>query len=144
MNNTEKWIIETRGLTRIYGDGEAIRALDDVTMQVASGELVAVMGPSGSGKSTLLNMIGALDMPTQGQVIVNGQDLATIANKDQFRARAVGFVFQLHNLIPTLTAVENVEVPMNVIQKDGKLQAVQTSATLSVGLPAEFKVRSGK
>jgi ABC-type lipoprotein export system ATPase subunit len=70
------------------------------------------MGPSGSGKSTLLNMLGALDKPTEGQVIIAGKDLAKIKNKDQFRAQTVGFVFQLHNLIPTLTARENVEVPM--------------------------------
>jgi ABC-type lipoprotein export system ATPase subunit len=70
------------------------------------------MGPSGSGKSTLLNMIGALDRPTRGEVFVNGEDLAKIQNQDKFRAKSVGFVFQLHNLIPTLTAQENVEVPM--------------------------------
>lgn len=106
------WVIETRGLTRVYGDGEQIRALDDVNIQIAPGELVAVMGPSGSGKSTLLNMIGALDMPTSGQVIIQGKDLAKIGDKDEFRAKTVGFVFQLHNLLPTLNARENVEVPM--------------------------------
>jgi len=105
-------LIETHGLTRIYGDGEEIRALDDVNLIVQAGELLAVMGPSGSGKSTLLNMLGALDKPTKGQVIIAGKDLAKIKNKDQFRAQTVGFVFQLHNLIPTLTARENVEVPM--------------------------------
>ena len=110
MNET--WVVETRELTRIYGDGEAIRALDCVNMQVAPGELVSVMGPSGSGKSTLLNMIGALDLPSSGQVFVNGQDLAKLKDKDKFRARTVGFMFQLHNLLPTLTARENVEVPM--------------------------------
>jgi ABC-type lipoprotein export system ATPase subunit len=107
-----KWIVETRALTRVYGDGEEIRALDGVDMRVAPGEVVAVMGPSGSGKSTLLNVIGALDRPTSGQVLVNGQDLVEIRDKDSFRARTVGFMFQLHNLLPTLTARENVEVPM--------------------------------
>ena len=81
-------------------------------MNITHGELVTVMGPSGSGKSTLLNMIGALDKPTDGVVYIDGQDLAKIRDKDSFRARTVGFVFQLHNLIPTLTARENLEVPM--------------------------------
>jgi lipoprotein-releasing system ATP-binding protein len=112
MTDNNAYLVETRELTRIYGDGEEIRALDNVNMKIARGELVTVMGPSGSGKSTLLNMIGALDKPTHGQVLIDGQDLATIRDKDQFRAKTVGFMFQLHNLIPTLTAQENVEVPM--------------------------------
>jgi ABC-type lipoprotein export system ATPase subunit len=112
MNSSAEYLVETRDLTRIYGDGEEIRALDGVNLKVAQGELVTVMGPSGSGKSTLLNMIGALDVPTSGKVLINGEDLAQIRNKDKFRAKTVGFMFQLHNLIPTLTAKENVEVPM--------------------------------
>jgi len=120
MSNKEKqpttesapYLIEIRDLYRIYGDGEEIRALDGINLKIRAGELVSVMGPSGSGKSTLLNMIGALDEPTRGQVFINGQDLAKIRNKDRFRSEMVGFVFQLHNLIPTLTARENVEVPM--------------------------------
>ena len=112
MNNDLPWVIETRDLTRIYGDGQEIRALDGVTLTVEPGEFVTVMGPSGSGKSTLLNMIGALDLPTSGQVLVNGSDLADVKDIDTFRAKTVGFVFQMHNLIPTLTSRENVEVPM--------------------------------
>jgi ABC-type lipoprotein export system ATPase subunit len=112
MVETSSWLIETSQLTRVYGDGEQIRALDSVDLQVGHGEFVAVMGPSGSGKSTLLNMIGALDKPTSGTVSVNGVDLAKIRNLDAFRAKTVGFVFQMHNLIPTLTARENVETPM--------------------------------
>jgi ABC-type lipoprotein export system ATPase subunit len=112
MNTSSEYLVETKNLTRIYGDGEEIRALDNVNIKVAPGELVTVMGPSGSGKSTLLNMIGALDKPTSGQVLIDGEDLAHIRNKDEFRAKTVGFMFQLHNLIPTLTAKENVEVPM--------------------------------
>ena len=112
MNSNSEYLVETIDLTRIYGDGEEIRALDGVNLKVTHGELVTVMGPSGSGKSTLLNMIGALDKPTSGKVLINGKDLAEIRNKDEFRAKTVGFMFQLHNLIPTLTAKENVEVPM--------------------------------
>jgi len=112
MSDKKPLVIETRDLLRVYGDGEKIYALDSVNLHVAAGELVSVMGPSGSGKSTLLNMIGALDIPTSGVVFVNGQNLAEIDDKDDFRSHTVGFVFQLHNLLPTLTAVENVEIPM--------------------------------
>jgi putative ABC transport system ATP-binding protein len=107
-----EYIIETRDLVKVYGDGAQVRALDGVSMRVEAGEFISVMGPSGSGKSTLLNMLGALDRPTSGQVLIEGQDLAKVRDLDRFRARTVGFVFQLHNLIPTLTARENVEVPM--------------------------------
>ena len=112
MTVLSPWLVETRQLTRVYGDGEQIRALDSVDLRVGTGEFVAVMGPSGSGKSTLLNMIGALDKPNSGQVYINGLDLAKIRNLDAFRAKTVGFVFQMHNLIPTLTARENIETPM--------------------------------
>ena len=106
-------LIETNGLTKIYGTGEtAVTALDDVTLNVRPGEFFAIMGPSGCGKSTLLNLLGALDQPTRGTISVAGQDLAHLKDVDEFRASTVGFVFQLHNLLPTLTAQENVEVPM--------------------------------
>lgn len=113
MSEKIHWLVETKDLTRVYGAGEqAIYALNQVNLRVGQGEFVAVMGPSGSGKSTLLNLLGALDKPTRGQVLINSQDMAKVKNLDAFRAKAVGFVFQLHNLIPTLTAQENVEVPM--------------------------------
>jgi ABC-type lipoprotein export system ATPase subunit len=105
-------IVETQNLTKIYGNGTEVRALDGVSMRITEGEFVSVMGPSGSGKSTLLNLVGALDRPTSGTVLVNDQDLTQVRDLDTFRARTVGFIFQLHNLIPTLTARENVEVPM--------------------------------
>ena len=109
---TTETIVETRDLVKVYGDGAEVRALDGVNMRVERGEFISVMGPSGSGKSTLLNMIGALDRPTSGQVLIGGEDLTKVRDLDTFRARTVGFIFQLHNLIPTLTALENVEVPM--------------------------------
>ena len=104
--------IDTHDLTKVYGNGDEVRALDGVTITIKRGEFLAVMGPSGSGKSTLLNMLGALDRPTAGQVFIDGRDLSKIKNLDHFRAQTVGFVFQMHNLIPTLNALENVEVPM--------------------------------
>jgi ABC-type lipoprotein export system ATPase subunit len=98
-------------------------------MWISRGEFISVMGPSGSGKSTLLNMIGALDRPTSGQVLVDEEDLATVRDVDTFRARTVGFVFQLHNLIPTLTARENVAVPM-MGQSVGRRERRQRSEEL--------------
>jgi ABC-type lipoprotein export system ATPase subunit len=105
-------LVETRALCKIYGNGDQVVALDHVTLTVEQGEYLAVMGPSGSGKSTLLNMLGALDRPSSGQVLIQGQDLARVKDLDRFRARTVGFIFQLHNLLPTLNALENIMVPM--------------------------------
>jgi len=103
-------IVETRGLTKIYDS--AVHVLDNVNLTVGEGEFLAVMGPSGSGKTTLLNLLGAMDRPTAGKVYVSGESLARVRDLDRFRGRTVGFVFQMHNLIPTLTTLENVEVPM--------------------------------
>jgi putative ABC transport system ATP-binding protein len=97
-------------VSKAFEDGR-IRALDEASFRLASGEFVSLTGPSGSGKSTLLNLIGALDTPDSGTISV---DDAALAGRDaaEYRAGTVGFVFQFHNLIPTLTAVENVQVPM--------------------------------
>ncbi|MBM3187987.1 MAG: ABC transporter ATP-binding protein [Chloroflexi bacterium] len=105
-------LVRTEALTKLYGEAIVIRALDQVNLSIYQGEIVAVMGPSGSGKSTLLHMLGALDLPTSGKVFIGGQDVAQIRDIDRFRSETVGFVFQMHNLIPTLTALENVEVPL--------------------------------
>ena len=106
-------IIRVEDVTKVYGSGDtAVRALDRLSVEVQQGEFVAVMGPSGCGKSTLLNMLGALDQPTAGKVWVAGEDLSQLKDVDRFRAQTVGFVFQLHNLLPTMTAQENVEVPL--------------------------------
>lgn len=102
-------LVDVRHVSRLYG---AVRALDDVSLTIYRGEMVTVMGPSGSGKSTLLNVIGTLDTPTSGQIIVAGQDLAQVRDVDELRGHTVGFVFQQHNLIPILTALENILVPM--------------------------------
>jgi putative ABC transport system ATP-binding protein len=98
-------------LVKTYAAG-AVAALRGVSLEIPPGEFFGIMGPSGSGKSTLLNLIGALDRPTSGEVWLNGRNLALEKNLDAVRAREVGFIFQLHNLLPTLTSVENVEIPM--------------------------------
>ena len=112
-------ILETQGLTKIYGSGEtAVHALRGVDLAVENGEFVAIVGTSGSGKSTLLHMLGGLDRPTAGKVLVDGQDI--FALKDEaltiFRRRRVGFVFQSYNLVPMLSVYENIVLP---IQLDG-------------------------
>lgn len=112
MVDEKKIVVQAQSLTKVYGDGDGVRALDGVNLVIYQGEFVAVMGPSGSGKSTLLNILGALDRPTGGVCKVNGQELSKVKDIDRFRSKTVGFVFQLHNLIPTLTSVENVEVPL--------------------------------
>jgi ABC-type lipoprotein export system ATPase subunit len=109
---TERIVLETRGLRRVYGERVPVTALDGVDLRIRAGEVVAIVGPSGSGKSTLLNLIGALDRPSSGEVIVDGKPLSQVRNLDRFRGQTIGFIFQSHNLLPTLTARENVEVPM--------------------------------
>ena len=94
-----------------YDDG-AVIALNRINLYIEKGSFVSIIGPSGSGKSTLLNMLGALDTPDSGQVIVNGVDLASQKDLSDFRRHEIGFVFQLHNLIPNLTVQENVEIPL--------------------------------
>ncbi len=103
--------VEARDLTKTYSDGD-VHALAGASLSVHRGEYVAIMGPSGSGKSTLLNLLGALDAPSSGEVCFEGQPLARLPNLDRLRAQKIGFVFQSFYLLPVLTAVENVQVPM--------------------------------
>ncbi len=137
-NGERRVVVEAADLTKIYagdGRGTEVRALNGVCFRIHAAEFVAVMGPSGCGKSTLLNMIGALDRPTSGHIVVNGHDLSALRDLDGFRARTVGFVFQLHNLIPTLTAAENVEVPMRGQGLDARSQRERAQELLGlVGL----------
>ena len=103
--------IDVRDVVKHFDDG-AVRALNGVTLRVEPGESVAVTGPSGCGKSTLLHLLGCLDSPTSGSLFVAGQDLSALHDRARFRRTRVGLVFQLHNLVPHLTACQNVEVAM--------------------------------
>ena len=108
-------LIQTENLTKVYGKGDvAVTALDGVTLTLHAGEFVAVMGPSGCGKSTLLHLLGGLDRPTAGRVLLAGQDIAQLddAALTELRRRALGFIFQFFNLIPVLSAVENAALPL--------------------------------
>ncbi len=114
MENGSRNAVETVGLNKVYGEGPmAVPALRDVSLVFSSGEFVAIMGPSGSGKSTLLHILGALDKPTTGQVMVGGSALSGLSDRrlTLLRRERMGFVFQFYNLIPTLSAEENVLLP---------------------------------
>ena len=108
-------VVETQGLEKIFKDANLeVRAVDGVSLKIAKGEFTAIVGPSGSGKTTLLNMIGGLDIPTAGLVQVGGEELTKYSKSEliDFRLQNIGFVFQNYNLIPVLTAFENVEFVM--------------------------------
>ena len=113
-------ILETRDLKKYYGSGETqVRALDGVDLKVESGEFVAIVGTSGSGKSTLLHMLGGLDRPSSGSVLVNGKEIFTLKDEELtiFRRRKIGFVFQSYNLVPVLSVYENIVLP---VELDGR------------------------
>lgn len=110
-------ILQTTELKKYYGaEPNITRALDGVTLSIEKGEFVAIVGTSGSGKSTLLNMIGGLDVPTSGQVVVDGKELSTLKDEEltMFRRRKIGFIFQNYNLVPVLNVYENIVLPVEL------------------------------
>jgi putative ABC transport system ATP-binding protein len=128
-------IIEIRDLTKSFDLGK-ITALDGVNLEIKEGEFVSIMGPSGSGKSTLLNMIGALDKADSGQIEVAGIDLMQSKDFSEFRLNKIGFVFQLHNLIPNLTVQENVQIPLietDITDKDMVKRAAELLNSVNLG-----------
>lgn len=119
-------LIRLTNVLKEYDDG-SVRALNNINLSVEKGSFVSIIGPSGSGKSTLLNMLGALDSPDYGQVIISGVDLARQKDLSDFRRQEIGFIFQLHNLLPNLTVQENVEIPLmdaNMSEKDKHKRAL--------------------
>jgi putative ABC transport system ATP-binding protein len=131
-------VIQTRDLSKEFRrDGFSITALHRINLEVRRGEFIALMGPSGSGKSTLLHLIAAMDRPTSGEIRVLGQDLRSLSDREiaRWRNRHIGFVFQTFNLIPVLTAIENVELPLKLthLNRKERLAHAQTALKL-VGL----------
>jgi ABC-type lipoprotein export system ATPase subunit len=119
-----------------------VRAVDGVDLDIAPGELVAIVGPSGCGKSTLLNLIAALDRPDTGELTVAGHDLTRRRDLDHYRARDIGLVFQLDNLVPSLSALENVEVPLfGTVRRARRRRAIATAQLASVGLAERARSR---
>lgn len=129
-------ILKAEHLVKTYGSGEAaVKALDDVSLEVRKGEFVAVVGQSGSGKSTLLHMLGAMDIPDSGTLTVNGNDIFSLKDEKlaQYRRREVGFVFQFFNLLPVMTAKENILVPLSLdSQKPDMEYLEQIAETLGI------------
>ena len=143
MNNKEN-IIEIQGLKKSYDKGK-IKALNGIDLEIKKGEFVSIIGPSGSGKSTLLNMIGALDTAGEGIVNVAGIDLTQTKDLSEFRSNEIGFVFQLHNLIPNLTVLENVQIPMLGTGVSGKEMEKRALELLkSVNLESKINQRPTK
>lgn len=138
-------VIETKHIERSYQDGDQIiMAVNGIDLKVEKGEFTAIVGPSGSGKTTLLNLIGGLDKPTAGEVIVDGEHIQHLSDNDMinFRLKHIGFVFQAYNLIPVLTARENVEFIM-LLQKWSKDKITERSTQLltDVGLKNQMHKR---
>jgi putative ABC transport system ATP-binding protein len=114
--------VEVKNVVKVYArDTQEVRVLDGLSLAIPEGEFVALMGPSGSGKTTLLNLIGGIDQPTSGEVVVGGTDVARLRGRAlaDWRARSIGFIFQLYNLIPVLTAQQNVELPLLLVKMSG-------------------------
>lgn len=134
-------ILETKELRKIYGAGDtAVHALDGVQFEVKKGEFVAIVGTSGSGKSTLLHMLGGLDRPTAGHVMVDGKDIFSLKEEELtiFRRRKIGFVFQNYNLVPVLNVYENIVLPVGL---DGNVpdSAYIDSIVDTLGLEAKLQ-----
>lgn len=130
-------IVRARGLTKAFGEGaQQVWALRGVDLDIAEGEFLALVGPSGSGKTTLLNLVGALDAPTAGELVVLGQTIAALSKRQRaaMRLQGIGFVFQAYNLVPVLTAVENVEFVLELQGAGSERHARAMAALEELGL----------
>ena len=137
-------VIFTENLTKSYEKG-SIKALDGVNLVIERGDFVSIIGPSGSGKSTLLNMLGGLDKPTSGTVIIDGVDITKEKDLSELRSAKVGFIFQLHNLIPNLNALDNVEIPLiGTGMKEKEMKQRAKYLLEAVGLGDRMKQKPNK
>ncbi len=138
-----KWVVDAKDITKVYQMGEVeVHALRGLSVKIAPGEVLSIMGPSGSGKSTLMNILGCLDRPTSGEYSLNGESVATLTDDQlaDIRNRGVGFVFQSFNLLPRQTALANVELPMRYAELNGRNRKdVATEALEAVGLGDRIK-----
>lgn len=140
-------LLQVVRVSRTYDDG-SVQALTDVSLSISRGEYLAIMGPSGSGKSTLLNLLGTLDQPTSGDIVFEGRPINELSDPDRFRASTLGFVFQSFYLLPTLTALENVQIPMfesslgarQRAEKAAELLSLVSMSHRSSHLPAKLSV----
>lgn len=132
-----EWIVDAKDITKVYTMGDVqVHALRGLSIQIKSGEIIAVMGPSGSGKSTLMNILGCLDRPTSGEYYLDGESVADLEDDmlADIRNRKVGFVFQSFNLLPRATALANVELPLRYARNGKKRRKRAKAALESVGL----------
>ncbi|MGA9188079.1 MAG: ABC transporter ATP-binding protein [Methanosarcina sp.] len=143
----ESPIIELKNLTKIYKNGMEFRALDNANLRIKKGEFVAIVGPSGSGKSTLMHLIGLLDTPSSGTLLIDSNDVTKMSDKErsEMRNRMLGFVFQYHHLLPDFTALENVIMPLLISGKNRK-EATEIAEKLlkEVGLEERMDHRPGE
>jgi lipoprotein-releasing system ATP-binding protein len=134
---SDKYIIQIKNLTKIFGDGVEIKALDGINLDIERGEFLAIIGPSGSGKSTLLNQIGILDTPTSGTILLDGVDVTEMSDKQRSKTRnkQLGFIFQYHHLLPDFNALENVMMPLLISGvKSSKAREIARRVLDEVGL----------
>ena len=140
-------VLELKNVTKIFGEGDTqVKALDDVSFSIKRGEFILIVGSSGSGKSTLLNMIGLLDKPTSGKVILDGKQTTTLndGQVSQYRNEKLGFVFQFANLLSDLTVVENVMLPQQIQRSSEDIRQNATDLLIKVGLEDQINKRSNK